>query len=67
MWTYCANCDDLVRQTVYVEGEGRCCVGCAEYLGAKTDDDFDDVAIDEPSIIDPPTYAAYAEMQGRNL
>ena len=68
MWKYCANCDDLVRQAVYVEGEGRCCISCAERFGVKKDfDDFDFDFFEEEKIVEPPTYAALAEMQGRNL
>lgn len=69
MWKHCANCDDLVRKWAYVEGEGCCCTSCAESFGVKkeSDDDFDFDFFDEEKVIEPPTYAAFAEMQGRHL
>lgn len=67
MWAYCANCDDLVRQAVYVEGEGRCCISCAEYFGTKKESDYFEESLDDVAVIEPPTYAALAEMQGRRL
>lgn len=67
MWKHCANCDDLVRKWAYVEGEGCCCLSCAEYFGTKKESDDDFEADDDWETIEPPTYAALAEMQGRHL
>ena len=70
MYRYCANCDNQVRHLVYVEGEGDCCLSCAERLGVEEPDDDcndDDGFEPEPVVIEPPTYAAFAEMQGRHL
>ena len=68
MWKHCANCDDLVRKWAHVEGEGYCCASCAESFGVKKEPDCDDFDFfDEEKVIEPPTYAALAEMQGRRL
>lgn len=68
MYRYCANCDDRVRHLVCVDGEGDLCLWCAERLGVEEpDDDYNEGFEPEPVVIEPPTYAAFTEMQGRHL